>query len=100
MKKRAEIAALKRQQLIAESAARRANLALQAQPVMRSLESAKVALRIAGRVGRHPAWIAAAAIGLVLVTPRRLSALLLAGTGGLRGWRMIAPAVQMLLARR
>lgn len=100
MKTRAEILALKRQRLIAESRRQRAELMLQVQSMARPLESARTALRVAGRLRRHPEWIAAVAIGLALLTPRRLSALLQAGTGGLRLWRMAGPAIQILLARR
>lgn len=100
MKTRAEMLALRRQRLIAECRAQRADLALQMQPVMHTMGSANVALRIAGRLARHPEWIAAATVGVMLMKPHRLSALLQAGTGSLRSWRMIAPAVQMLLTRR
>jgi hypothetical protein len=100
MKARAEMLALRRQRLIAECHAQRTDLTLQMQPMIDSLGSAHVALRIAGRLVRHPEWIVATTVGVMLMKPHRLSALLQAGTGGLRSWRMIAPAVQMLLTRR
>ena len=96
MKTRAEIAAARRQRLLAESAARRAALASQAQSFSHSVESANIVLRITRRFGQHPEWIAVTVIGFLLVTPRRLSLLLQASTSGLRTWRMIAPTAQAL----
>jgi hypothetical protein len=97
---RAEQAALRRRQLMAEIAIQRIDLATQLHPLAHTLESARIGLRIAGRLRRHPEWIAAGALGLMLITPRRLSALLRAGTSGLRTWRVVGPQLRALLDRR
>lgn len=99
MKTRMEIVARRRQMLIAESCAQRADLALQMQPVMYALESANSGLRIAGRIRQHPGWLATIVAGLLLVTPRRLSALLQFCTQNLRTWRSLAPALRILITR-
>ncbi|HYD96409.1 MAG TPA: YqjK family protein [Noviherbaspirillum sp.] len=99
MKTRAELLAWKRQQLLAESHAQRAELAVQLQPLSWRLESVETGMRILRRVRRHPGWIAAGAAGLVLLTPRRLSSWLRAGAATIRTWRSIAPALRMLSGR-
>lgn len=100
LRTRAELAALRRRQLMAEIAIQRIDLAAQLQPLAHTLESAHIGLRIAGRLRRHPEWIAAGALGLMLITPRRLAALLRGATSGLRMWRVLAPQLQALLVRR
>lgn len=99
MKTRAEFLAWRRRQLLAESSALRAELVQQLRPWTYRLESMESGLRIAGRLKRHPGWIAGAAAALVLLTPRRLSSLLQLGVMGLRSWQSIAPTVRMLLDR-
>jgi|GEM_PF-1806341 len=100
LKTRAELLAWKRQQLIAESLAQRADLALQLQPLGQRLESMQTGWRIIGRIGRHPGWIAALAAGLFFVTPRRLSSVFRLGSAGLRTWRSLAPTLQLLREHR
>ena len=100
MKTRAELLVWKRQQLIAESIAQRAELVLQLQPLGHRLDSLGTGLRIIDRIRRHPGWIAALATGVLLLTPRRLSSLFRLGSAGLRTWRSVAPVVRLLLERR
>ena len=99
MKTRAELLAWKRRQLLAESGALRTELARQWQPWTFRLESMDTGLRILARMRQHPGWIAGAAAGLLLLTPRRLSSLFRLGTSGLRSWQTAAPVVRMLLER-
>lgn len=99
MKTRAEFLAWKRRQLLAESSAQRAELAQQLRPWTYRLESLESGLRIAGRIRRHPGWIAGAAAAVLLLTPRRLSSLFRLGASGLRTWQSIAPTVTALLGR-
>jgi hypothetical protein len=99
MTTRAELLAQRRRHLIAESAAQRAHLAEQAQPLASALSSLETATRIFERVRRHPEWLAGAAIGLIAIRPRRLSALLRLGTNGLRTWHQLSPALQSFIAR-
>lgn len=96
---RAELLEWKRQQLRAESAAQREEVTAHLQAMTQSLQSVQVGLRIVDRVRRHPEWIAAVALGLLAVTPRRLSAFVRLGTLGLRAWRFVAPAVRARLYR-
>jgi hypothetical protein len=100
MNARRELAALRRQRLVAECALQRADMAQQLQPLAHTLESVNTGVRILGRLRSHPGWIAAGVAGLMLVTPRRLSALLRTGSLGLRTWRSLAPGLQLLLSRR
>lgn len=100
MKTRAELLAWKRQQLIAESIAQRADLALQLQPLGHRLDALNTGLRIVDRVRRHPGWLVALAAGVMLVTPRRLSSLMRLGSAGLRTWHSVAPTLRLLLERR
>lgn len=99
MKTRAELLALKRQRLIAECRLQRIDLLDQLQPLGQTLDSVNTGLRIIDRVRRHPEWIAAACLGLLMITPRRLSAWMRLGSMGLRTWRMLAPQIGMLLHR-
>ena len=99
MRARAELLAQRRRHLIAESAAQRAHLAYQAQPLAHTLGSLEIGIRILERIRRHPEWLVGAAIGLIAIRPRRLSALLQLGTSGLRTWRQLAPALQGFIAR-
>ena len=99
MRTRAEFLAWKRRQLLAESGAQRAELVQQLRPWIARLESVESGLRIAGRLRRHPGWIAGTAAAVLLLTPRRLSSLIRLGVSGLRSWQSIAPAVKMLLGR-
>jgi hypothetical protein len=94
---RADMLARRRQRLIAECRMQRADLACQLQPLASTLESVETGLRIAGRVRQHPEWIAAAGLGLALITPRRLSSFLRGATAGMQTWRAIAPRLAMLL---
>lgn len=99
MKTRAELLAQRRRHLIAESAAQRAHLARQAQPLAHTLGSLETGIHIFERIQQHPEWLVGAAIGLIAIRPRRLSALLQLGTSGLRTWRQLAPALQGFIAR-
>lgn len=91
MKTRAEMLAWRRQLLIAESSAQRAELAMQVQPLVYTLSSVNIGLRILDRVRRHPGWIAVVTLGLMAIRPRRLSAFLRLGSASLRLWRHAAP---------
>jgi len=99
MKTRAELLAWKRQVLIAECRAQRADLAMQIAPVVRTLESVETGARIVGRVVHHPEWIAGLALGLAVIRPRRLSSLFRSGTMLLRTWRSVAPALGFTTTR-
>ena len=99
MRTRAELLAWKRRQLLAESGAQRAELVRQLRPLAYRLESLDTGLRILTRIRQHPGWIAGAAAGILLLTPRRISSLLRLGASGLRSWQSIAPTVRMLLDR-
>lgn len=99
MNTRAELLEWKRQQLLAESQAQRAELALQIQSMAHTLESVQIGLRIVDRIRKHPGWIAALTLGLAAITPRRLSSFLRLGTFGLRTWHFVAPALRMLSQR-
>lgn len=96
---RAEFLEWKRQQLLAASAAQRVEVVAHLQSLAHSVDSVQIGLRIADRVRRHPEWIAAAVLGVMAITPRRLSALVRVGTLGLRAWRFIAPALRARLQR-
>ena len=100
MKTRAELLAWKRRQLIAESRAHRAALAHQLRPLAYRLESVDTGLRILAKLRQHPGWIAGAATGILLLTPRRLSSLFRVGSAGLRSWRSLEPTIRMLLQRK
>ena len=99
MSTRAEVLAQRRQRLIAQSIALRSDLQLQGESLGHSFSTAQIGLRVLDRIRRHPEWIAGAALGLVLVRPRRLSALLQMGTAGLRTWRQIMPLLQHMRSR-
>ncbi|HJV84772.1 MAG TPA: YqjK family protein [Noviherbaspirillum sp.] len=99
MKTRAEQLALKRTQLLAKCLLQRAELSMQMQPLKHDMQSVEVGLRILDRVRQHPGWLAAAAFGVMLVRPRRLSSLLRLGSAGLRSWRTLGPGLQALLPR-
>ncbi|HZW23014.1 YqjK family protein [Noviherbaspirillum sp.] len=99
MNRRAEFLAWKRRQLLAESSAQREDLAQQIDAWSYRLQSVDTGLRILARIRQHPGWIAGAAAGLLLLTPRRLSSLLRLGVSGLRSWQSYAPTVRMLLER-
>jgi hypothetical protein len=96
---RTEFLQWKRQLLLAESATQRAEVAAQLQSLSHVLTSAQIGLRIADRVRRHPGWVAAAVLGLAVVTPRRLSSFLRMGMLGLKGWRLVAPMLRARLYR-
>jgi hypothetical protein len=98
MNTRAQLLMQRRQYLIAESAAQRAELAQQAQPLAHTLETVETGMRIVDRIRQHPGWLLGAVIGLFAIQPRRLSALLQLGTTGLRTWRQFAPALQGFIA--
>lgn len=100
MNTRAELLEWKRQQLLAESAALRAELADHTQSFAYTLDSVQIGLNIVDRIRKHPGWIAALALGLVVITPRRLSSFLRLGTAGVRTWRSVAPALQLLVPRK
>lgn len=100
MNQRAEMLAQRREQLLAHSAAQRADLAMQVRSMNHSLGAAEVALRILGRIRRHPEWVVAALLGLAMIKPHRLSALFRFGTQGIRNWRVLAPVVMAVLAKR
>jgi hypothetical protein len=91
MNSRAELLEWKRQRLLAECAAQRHDLAVQLRPMAYTLESVSTGWRILNRIRRHPGWIAVIAAGLLLVSPRRLSAAFRFGTACLRTWRSVAP---------
>lgn len=91
MKTRAEMLAWRRQLLIAESNMQRAELAMQAQPLMSAVTSVRIGLRILDRVRKHPGWIAAVALGVVAIRPYRLSGFLRLGTASLRLLRHAVP---------
>lgn len=97
MKTHAELLALKRQMLQAECALQREDLVQQALPLAYTVHSAETGAKILGRVAKHPGWIAAVAAGLVIIRPKRLSAMLRMGTKGIRTWRQLAPVVQKLM---
>jgi hypothetical protein len=100
MTSRPEMLAQQRQRLIAQSIALRSDVAMQGEHLDHSLGTAQIALRVLDRVRKHPEWIAGAAIGLMLIKPRRLSALLRMGTAGLRTWRQLTPLLQHMINRR
>jgi hypothetical protein len=100
MSLRSEMLARRRQQLIAQSIALRSDVALQGQSLGHSLGTAQIGLRVLDRVRKHPEWIAGAALGLALIKPRRLSALLQMGIVGLRTWRQVTPLLQHVIGRR
>lgn len=77
----------------------RAELARQLNPLVHTSASISTGLRILDRLRRHPEWIAAGAAGLMLLKPRRLSAMLRFASHCLRTWRSLAPHLQMLLRR-
>lgn len=100
MNTREELLALRRERLIARSAELRGDLAIQAQSIQHSAISIGVGLRILDRIRRHPEWIIAAGVGLAIIKPRRLSALLRLGASALRSWRTIGPMLQGMLDGR
>lgn len=97
MNSRVDMLASRRQRLIAECGMQRADLTCQLQPLAHTLDAVHTGLRIIKRVRRHPEWIAAAALGLTMLMPRRLSSFMRMTTLGMRAWRMIAPGVSRLL---
>lgn len=100
MTARSEVLARRRRQLIAQSIALRSDLAMQGEYLEHSLCTAQIGLRVLDRIRQHPEWIAGAALGLALIKPRRLSALLQMGTVGLRAWRQVTPLLQHMIGRR
>jgi hypothetical protein len=100
MSARSEMLARKRQELIAQSIALRSDVALQGEYLGHSLSTAQIGLRMLDRIRKHPEWVAGAALGLVLIKPRRLSAFLRMGTVGLRTWRQVTPLLHHVMGRR
>jgi len=96
---RAELLGRRRRDLIAACAMQREDMASQAQSLKHVMTSFDAGLRILNRIERHPGWLAVAAGGLMVIRPRRLSALLRLGTAGLRTWRQWAPVLQYLPRR-
>lgn len=94
MKTRAEMLAWRRQLLIAESNVQRAELAMQVQPLVSAMTSAQIGLRILDRVRKHPGWIAAVALGVMAIRPKRLSAFMRLGSASLRLLRHAMPLLQ------
>lgn len=88
MSTRADLLVQRRLMLIAESQAQRVDLAQQVLPLAYTISSVNIGLRILDRIRKHPGWIAALAVGLAAITPRRLSAVFQLGTAGLRLWRL------------
>lgn len=99
MKDRMHKVALRRQQLVARCETQRAQLTAQLQPLEHTLESMDTGLRILGRIRQHPEWLAAGVIGMIMLTPRRISAMLRGGSQALRTWRSMAPQLQAVLGR-
>jgi hypothetical protein len=99
MRARAELLAARRRHLIAESLAQRAHLAQQTRPLAHTLGSLEIGIRIVERIRQHPEWLVGAALGLIAIRPRRLSALLQLGTNGLRTWSQLKPVLQSFIAR-
>lgn len=91
---RAEMLAWRRQLLIAECSVQRAELALQVQPIVYTIASVNIGMRILGRLTKHPGWIASLALGLVAIRPHRLSSFIRLGTASLRFWRHAVPLLQ------
>lgn len=96
MNTRADLLAWKRQQLIAESTAQRAELAVQMRSFTHTLASVQIGLRIVDRLRRHPGWVAALPLVLAALTPRRLSSFFRLGTMSLRFWRLVSPTLRLL----
>lgn len=94
MKTRAEMLAWRRQLLIAESNMQRAELAMQVQPIVYTLASVNIGMRILGRVRQHPGWLATVALGVLAIRPHRISSFLRLGTASLRLLRHAAPLLQ------
>ena len=95
MNTRAEMLALRRQRLIAECELQRGDMAQQVQPLLLTAASLQVGLRIVGKVGKHPGWIAAAAVGLAVIRPRRVSALMRIGTAAMQVWGQVRPLLPL-----
>lgn len=94
MKTRADMLAWRRQLLIAESNIQRAELAMQVQPIVYTLASVNIGMRIVRRVSQHPGWLAAIALGVLAIRPQRISSFLRLGTASLRLLRHAAPLLQ------
>lgn len=99
MNSRADLLEWKRQQLLAECNAQRADLALQLDALNDTLGSVQIGLRIVDRVRKYPGWIVAMIAAFMAITPRRLSSLMRIGTSLIRTWRQAAPMVRMLMQR-
>lgn len=100
MKSRAELVAWKKRQLLEECRMQREELARQLRPVGYQLESVDSGIRIISRIRQHPEWIAGLGVGVLLLTPRRLSSWFRIGSSAVRTWRSIAPALKMISQRR
>lgn len=94
MKTRANMLAWRRQLLIAESNIQRAELAMQVQPIVYTLASVNIGMRIVRRVSQHPGWLATIALGVLAIRPQRISSFLRLGTASLRLLRHAAPLLQ------
>lgn len=99
MSLRAEILAQKKRLLLAESRALRTDLTQQLEPLSHTLDAMDSGLRIFARLRRHPEWVAGAAVGLLMLKPRRLSGWLRGGALGLRTWRQFSPMLRTFMAR-
>ena len=100
MKTRTEMLTLRRQRLLAECELQRSDMVQQVRPLLLTAESLQVGLRIVSKVGKHPGWIAAAAIGLAVIRPRRVSALMRLGTTAMRVWQQMRPLLLGVTASR
>ena len=86
----------RRHALILRSSALRARLLHDARPLAHTVAGAESGLRVAARVCRHPEWIAAGMLGMMLLRPGRLAAWARGATFGLRAGRGLLPLLAAL----